>query len=387
MVSAAASPLAAAGAVDTGGQNVHVGSLAAALARAGHDVTVHTRRNSGGTPARVRTDDGVVVEQLDAGPAEPLPAEALPPLVGALGTLLADRLAADPPDVVHAHGWTSGLAALAGTRDRRVPIVLTFHSLAGGRGEPARSRMERALAHEVDRVLATCTNEVGELVRLGVGRNRITVVPSGVDVQRFSPDGPAAERSGRPRLLALGRLVPRKGFDTAIHALAAVSDAELLIAGGGAAGEPDGGAEARRLRALADRFGVADRVRLLGAVPEADVPALLRSADLVVCTPWYEPFGRVPVEAMACGVPVVASAVGGFLDTVVDGATGILVPPRRPDLLAAELRKLLAEPFWREAYGTAGVDRARARYSWERIAEGTLAAYEQACAGASTAAR
>jgi glycosyltransferase involved in cell wall biosynthesis len=114
-----------------------------------------------------------------------------------------------------------------------------------------------------------------------------------------------------------------------------------------------------------------------------DMPALLRSADLVACTPWYEPFGLVPLEAMACGVPVVASAVGGFLDTVVDGATGTLVPPRRPDRLAAAIRRLLAEPFWREAYGTAGVDRARSRYSWDRIASATLAVYDDVLGRAS----
>ncbi len=154
-------------------------------------------------------------------------------------------------------------------------------------------------------------------------------------------------------------------------------EAELVIAGGPAAdelaGDPGGGPAAPAGRAAS---GVADRVRLVGAVARPDVPALLRSADLVVCTPWYEPFGIVPLEAMACGVPVVASAVGGFLDTVVDGATGMLVPPRRPDRLAAAMRRLLAEPFWREAYGTAGVDRARSRYSWDRIAAATLAVYE-----------
>jgi glycosyltransferase involved in cell wall biosynthesis len=184
------------------------------------------------------------------------------------------------------------------------------------------------------------------------------------------------ERSDRPRVLAIGRLVPRKGFDTVIRALAAVPDAELVIAGGPAADRLGDDAEANRLLRLAERFGVADRVKLVGAVPRPDVPALLRSADLVVCTPWYEPFGIVPLEAMACGVPVIASAVGGFLDTVVDGATGMLVPPRRPDRLAAAMRRLLAEPFWREAYGTAGVDRALSRYSWDRIAAGTVAVYD-----------
>ena len=384
MVSEHASPLAAVGGVDSGGQNVHVESLARAVARAGHDVTVYTRRDSAELPDRVRTADGVLVEHLDAGPAAPVPRDELLPFVGQLGSELAARFATDPPDLVHAHFWMSGLAALSATRDLDVPVVQTFHALGvtkrrfQGRHDtspPVRIRMERALARDVDRIVATCTDEVGELVRLGAARNRITVVPSGVDVDQFSPDGPAAERGDRPRVLCIGRLVPRKGFDTVLRALVGVPEAELIIAGGPAADELAGDPEAARLTRLAERFGVADRVRLVGAVARPDVPALLRSADLVVCTPWYEPFGIVPLEAMACGVPVVASAVGGFLDTVVDGATGTLVPPRRPDRLAAAMRRLLAEPFWREAYGTAGVDRARSRYSWDRIAAATLAVY------------
>jgi glycosyltransferase involved in cell wall biosynthesis len=371
--------------VDSGGQNVHVESLARALARAGHQITVHTRRDSAGLPDRVRIADGVLVEHLDAGPAVPVPRDEQLPLVGQLGSELAARFAADPPDLVHAHFWMSGLAALSATRDLDVPVVQTFHALGvtkrrfQGRQDtspPVRIRMERALARDVDRVIATSTDEATELARLGAARSRITVVPSGVDVDQFRPDGPAAERGDRPRVLCIGRLVPRKGFDTVIRALVGVPRAELVIAGGPAADELAGDPEAARLTRLAERFEVADRVRLVGAVARPDVPALLRSADLVVCTPWYEPFGLVPLEAMACGVPVVASAVGGFLDTVVDGATGTLVPPRRPDRLAAAMRRLLAEPFWREAYGTAGVDRARSRYSWNRIAAATLAVYE-----------
>jgi D-inositol-3-phosphate glycosyltransferase len=393
MVSEHASPLAAVGGVDAGGQNVHVESLARALARAGHDVTVYTRRDSADLPAQVRTADGVLVEHLDAGPAEPLPKDDLLPLVGEMSAQLAQRFAATRPDVVHAHFWMSGLASLAAVRDLGIPVVQTFHALGvtkrrfQGRQDtspPVRIRMERALARDVDRVVATSTDEVAELLRIGAVRRRITVVPSGVDVEQFSPDGPVAEKGDRKRVLCIGRLVPRKGFDTVIRALAAVPDAELVIAGGPAADDLAGNEEAGRLLRLAERFGVADRVRLIGAVPRPDVPALLRSADLVVCTPWYEPFGIVPLEAMACGVPVVASAVGGFLDTVVDGATGTLVPPRRPDRLAAAMRKLLAEPFWREAYGTAGVDRARSRYSWDRIAAGTLAVYEDLLAGGTT---
>src|SRR4030088_1831062 len=149
---------------------------------------------------------------------------------------------------------------------------------------------------------------------MGVPRPKISVGPCGVDLQRFTPYGPGAFRNGRPRLVYVGRLVPRKGFDGAISALATVPHAELLIAGGPQRDHLDADAEARRLVEHARRAGVADRVRLLGRVSHEDMPALLRSADAVVCTPWYEPFGIVPLEAMASGVPVVTAAVGGLTD-------------------------------------------------------------------------
>jgi glycosyltransferase involved in cell wall biosynthesis len=281
----------------------------------------------------------------------------------------------------------SGLAALAAARRAGTgspPVVLTFHALGvtkrrhQGRHDtspPARVRLEQALGHDVDRVIATSTDETAELVRLGVRAEQISVVPCGVDVAEFTPDGPAAERGPRPRVLSLGRLVPRKGHDTVIRAMAAVPEAELLVAGGPATGELADDPEARRLGRLAERLGLADRVRLVGAVPRPDVPALLRSADVAVCAPWYEPFGMVPLEAMACGVPVVATAVGGLVDTVQGGRTGVLVPPRCPDELASALRRMLAEPHWRKALGAAGVDRARSRYGWDRVAAETAAVY------------
>jgi glycosyltransferase involved in cell wall biosynthesis len=123
---------------------------------------------------------------------------------------------------------------------------------------------------------------------------------------------------------------------------------------------------------------VADRVHLLGSVARDDMPALLRSADAVVCTPTYEPFGIVPLEAMACGVPVVANALGGLIDTVVDRVTGLHVPPGDPGALIGAVRSLLAEPMRRQAMGAAGRDRVTSRYGWDRIATETLRAYEHA---------
>jgi glycosyltransferase involved in cell wall biosynthesis len=133
--------------------------------------------------------------------------------------------------------------------------------------------------------------------------------------------------------------------------------------------------EARRLASLASSLGVAGRVYLRGRIERADVPALLRSADVVVCTPWYEPFGIVPLEAMACGIPVVVSSVGGLVDTVVDGMTGVHVPPKAPQRLAYALQALAADPQRRALLGRLGVERVRSRYSWSRVAAETLDVY------------
>jgi len=397
MVSEHASPLAVLGGVDAGGQNVHVAALAAALARRGHELTVYTRRDSLTPPDRVKLADGVHVEHVPAGPPTEMPKDEILGHIGEFSAYLARRWTQDPPDLVHTHFWMSGLAGLAGARRLGTPVVHTFHALgsvkrryqrARDTSPPERLRLEKALGRTVARVVATCGDEVGELIRMGVPRSSISVVPCGVDVERFRPDGPAApRRPGRRRLVSIGRLVERKGVDDVIRALALVPGTELLVAGGPDATALDADPEVARLRELAGRHRVANRVSFLGRVPREDVPALLRSADVVVCVPWYEPFGIVPLEAMACGVPVVVSAVGGLTDSIVDGTTGVLVLPRRPDVLAHQLRRLLNDPVRREAYGVAGVDRARSRYTWDRIAAETEVVYSEVLAKGRPAVR
>jgi len=188
--------------------------------------------------------------------------------------------------------------------------------------------------------------------------------------------------AGRSRIVCVGRLVERKGVGNAITALGMLRrqggpDTELIIAGGPARDDLDRDLEVARLRALAVQHGVADRVRLVGRVERSDLPMLLRSADAVVCVPWYEPFGIVPLEAMACGVPVVASAVGGLLDTVVPDVTGMHVAPRRPAELAAALAELLPDAGRRAAMGAAGASRAASGYSWDTVAAATRAVYQE----------
>ncbi len=390
MVSEHASPLAAVGGVDAGGQNVHVAALSAALADRGHEVVVYTRRDGTCLPDRVRMRAGVVVEHLDAGPAIAIPKDELLHFVPELARSLARRLEAQPPDVLHGHFWMSGMACAEAVDRRasaRLPFVHTFHALGTVKrrwlgpedtSPPERIPAELEVARRADRVLATCSDEVSELVAAGADPARVDVVPCGVDVDHFTEDGPVVPRTRRPRLLALGRLVPRKGLDDAVEALSRLRDGELLIAGGPPAQELGADPEASRLRALADQLGVRPRTRLLGRVPRAELPPLIRSADIVVCLPWYEPFGIVPLEAMACGVPVVGTTVGGLLDTVVDGETGTLLPVRRPDLVARAVAELLADQPRRAAYGRAAARRVRQLYAWPIVAAATEACYVRA---------
>ncbi|MGW5366269.1 glycosyltransferase [Actinopolymorpha pittospori] len=385
IVSDHASPLAPLGAPDAGGQNVHVSDLARALGRLGHQVTVHTRRDSPDPAERVDVADGVVVDHVPAGPPHPVGKDDFLPFMPDFGSHLAVQWATEPPDVVHAHFWLSGLAAMAAAAHRDIPVVQTFHALGTVKSRhqgpkdtspPSRQTIEAALACEVDLVVASSSHEVVELRAMGMPTGRAVVVPSGVDGDAFGPEGPSAPRNERARILSVGRLVERKGLDTVIRALVGVPGAELLIAGGPPASGLAEDPEVQRLTAIARAHDVADRVRFLGGVARAEVPALYRSADVVVSVPWYEPFGMVPIEAAACGVPSIVSSVGGHLDTVVDEVTGLLVPPRDPAGLARRLRRLLRDADLRARLGAAGTHQARA-YTWESLARTMQTHYQE----------
>jgi glycosyltransferase involved in cell wall biosynthesis len=266
------------------------------------------------------------------------------------------------PEAVHALGWMAGLAALAAARDTGVPVVTSAGSLAvterrhGLPLERDRARLERAVGLASGAVIAASSQEAADLVAMGVSRRRVHVVPCGVDAGQLSPDRRAipargtggragdAPRAGKRRIVTAADLDDEEAV-TLARAVAAVPGAELIACHGGDPGE---------------------------------VAALLRSADVFAHVPAHAPHGIACLTAMACGVPVVASAVGAHLDMIVDGTTGLLVPPGRPRLLAARIRHLLGQPMLRQAYGVAAADRARSRYSWDRVATEALAVYQQA---------
>ncbi|MBU2666615.1 glycosyltransferase [Actinoplanes bogorensis] len=376
MISEHASPLG------DGGQHDHVAGLSAALSELGHDVCVYTRRDDPSVAETVTTPGGIRVVHIPAGPARFLPPDLLLPHMGEFAKRLEQlwRTGEWVPEVAHAHFWTSGLAAVTAARQIGIPVVQSFHELGeieAGNDKPSRTGYERALGRAVDRVVAQTQDEVQGLVRIGVPRAQLTVVPAGVDSERFSPEGPAVERDPeRPRILSVGRLVERKGFGDVIEAMRYVPNAEVVVVGGPSPDQLTADPGARKLRALAEKLQVADRFRLVGAVPARDMPSWYRSADLLVAAPWQEQFEPTALEAMACGVPIIGTTVGGLTETVVDGLTGDLVPARDPRSLGGAMRRLVNDKVRRFAYATAALDRARQAYSWKRVAAQVGSVYQ-----------
>lgn len=375
LLSIASDPSAAPGRPGHGAQGAHIRGLAAALARAGHEVVVEVVLEATGAAARrattVSLGGGARVRRHELGKAGGAPRVA---------EHLQRVWRRWRPDVVHAHSWLSGMAAAAATRTSGLPLVVSFHGAAGT--HQAAVAAERTVADRAGRILAGTADESTGLTRRGVDGGVIRVVPYGVDTEAFAPSGRSLRRGERPRLVTVGSLHPDGGVYDVVSALRWVRDAELLVAGGPVTGDPgidpDADPELAALRAHAGRTGVLSRVRLLGAVGRDVLPALLRSADVVVHVPRRDVFAAAALETMACERAVVASSVGTLRDVVVDGVTGRLVPPSDPARLGRTLSALLARPTMLTAFGIAGRDRAESRFSWQRVVPAVEAAYEEA---------
>ena len=241
--------------------------------------------------------------------------------------------------------------------------------------------------HSVDRIVAATEHE-RQLLRqvFRVAADRIAVIPLGVDLQQFRPrdQGEARAALGLPAgervLLAVGRIEPLKGFDILIRALAEMTERErvtLLVIGGDERARP----ELARLREIAEAVGVSARVHFPGAIPHERLSVYYNAADIVVIPSFYESFGLVALEAMASGVPVVASRVGGLTSTVADGRSGYLLPWRCPEPFAEKIDLLLSNGALRGALGAAGA-RSVEPYRWETVASALLDLYQEILDGA-----
>jgi glycosyltransferase involved in cell wall biosynthesis len=391
MISEHASPLALAGGVDSGGQNIYVANVARQLYRAGHEVDVFTRRDRSLLPL-VSGMDGIRIINVPAGPPRQIGKERLLPYMDEFADFLVSFFEQErrPYHLMHANFFMSGMAALKVKRALHIPVVTTFHALGRVRrihqgandGFPdERFAIEDSLVRHSDAVIAECPQDETDLIELyDADPERIEIVPCGFDVDELKRVDRREARAtlGWPRdefiVLQLGRLVQRKGIDNVIRGISTLQSvhgvsARLYIVGGNSELPNEiATPEIARLRGIAEHEQVSGQITFIGRRGRTHLSLFYSAADVFVTTPWYEPFGITPVEAMACGVPVIGADVGGIRYSVRDGETGWLVPPRDPGALAARLAQLHANPALARQMGVDGLARAQAQFTWEGVA-------------------
>ncbi|MFI5273685.1 MAG: glycosyltransferase [Ktedonobacterales bacterium] len=399
MLSLHTSPLAALGRTrDAGGMNVYVRELARELGRGGMYIDIFTRRSDPSTPLVQWLSEQARLISIPAGPQLPLPPTELFPYVEEFTQRVlrfAER-AAQGYDLVHSHYWLSGVAGMTLAARWDVPHVTMFHTVERlkaqqyGREEgpvsaaaAVRMEHEARLAARAESIIVSTEHEREQLRRIyGLPPEELTIIPCGVDLRAFAPGTTADRRAARvalglrddtPAVLFVGRLDPIKGIDLLLESVAQMhARAQLFIVGG----NPDGDPEVRRLRAHAEDLGIGDRVMLPGAAPQPELVRYYRAADALAVTSRYESFGLAAVEALACGTPVVAAAVGGLTSIVRDGENGLLVPWRSPAAFAERFDTLLGDPALRH-HLAAQARRSVEQFDWPRIGDRVRALYHE----------
>ncbi len=390
-------PLAALGGKETGGMNVYVREVARDLGRMGVQVDVFTRSQNPKIPRVVAMGPNCRVIHLPAGPEAPMPREKVH---GHLSEFVLHLEAFRRQEglsygLIHAHYWLSGVVGLTLSARWGVPLVQMFHTLGGLKNEVARSpeelepplriAEEERVVSGAGRIVAANAVERAHLVWYYRARaDRIRVIPCGVDIELFRPmdqrEAKAALALGAsPLLLYVGRLRPIKGLETLLEAVprlrAPAGAVPTLLVIGGDADEPENGHLAY-LRERSQALGLHHTVRFLGAQPQERLRLYYAAAEMTVMPSYYESFGMVALEAMACGNPVIASRVGGLTTTVQDGVTGYLVPEGDPRVLADRISTILGDAGLRRRLGAAAVRRA-AQYRWPCVAEAICRLYAE----------
>ncbi len=380
VISVHTSPLARPGTRDSGGMNVYIRELSREMGRRAHTMDIFTRRIDPATPLVTVIDERTRVIQIDAGRPETAKSELRRYQRRFRdGVLEFQRREGLTYDLVHSHYWLSGQVGQALKEEWDTPHVVMFHTLGEAKNrhhiqerEPRyRIDGERNVAKGADRVICAGEGEKEMLVNLyGVPARRIAMVPCGVDTEKFRPASRARARRklgldpDEPVVLFVGRIEPLKGIDVLLRAAASLEGPYRLLVVGGDAKDSE---RTDELRSLAAELGIESNVTFRDAVPHDELPAYYNAADVCAVPSYYESFGLVAVEAMACGVPVVASRVGGLKETVKDGRTGYLVPWRCAEPFSERLDLLLRNEPLRRSLGREARAAAE-RYRWSAVA-------------------
>ncbi len=350
-------PLGQLGTRDTGGMSVYIRELARELGKIGIAVDVYTRIHDPRDDHVYSLGENARLIHLNAGGIGEIDKLAIYPHLSDFTSSLEEfrQGQAIKYDLIFSHYWLSGIAGVRLQRQWDVPHFMMFHTMGAaknalgiGEAEPElRIESESQLVRECHRIIASTEREKKALIRhLGASPDRIAVIPCGINLELFSPVDKVVARSqlglgDRKLILYVGRIEPLKGIDRLIRAVSYLEEgpkAELAIIGGG----EDSQAEIERLRQLSRSLNIADRVSFLGLVKQETLPVYYSAADVCVNPSYYETFGLMALESLACGTPVVASNVGGCRDIIRQGETGYVLPDNSPDGIAEKLAALLS---------------------------------------------
>jgi D-inositol-3-phosphate glycosyltransferase len=396
-------PLATLGGKDTGGMNVYVREITRKLGQMGVHVDVFTRSQDEHVPHILHDlGYGNRVVHVPAGPEVPLPKQELAAYLPSFAEGVKNFAESKNIhyDLIHSHYWMSGVAAEDLKISWQVPLVHMFHTLVLMKNRVAQSPKEiegeyRLLGEQkvlsvADRVVVATPAELAQLQFLYQADTRkVAIIPPGVDTCRFYPISAdeAREAIGVPpcgrMILFVGRIEPLKGLEVLFQAISLIRQRGdiagdsfcLTVIGGEPNVEPElMSDEMARLHNIMDQFGLQDLVTFLGKRSQETLPYYYSAAEVVVVPSYYESFGMVALEAMACGTPVVASQVGGLAFLIQDGVTGYTVPVEDPKTLADRLVLLLQNETLRKQMGEQAEQVAQ-QYSWDRIAAQLMALY------------
>jgi alpha-maltose-1-phosphate synthase len=367
-----------------GGAGVVVGQLAEALRRLmAVEVRCFGERSAAEAASSIALRGYTPWARVGPGPDGPRYAPALETLSIALA------MARDPvdADVAHAHTWYADMAGLWIRMLHRIPLCVTLHSMEPlrpwkadqlGSGYLLSTWIEKTAVEAADRVIAV-SRQMREdiLTHFRVAPERVVVIHNGIDPDRFRRTEARevlARRGVRePFVLFVGRITDQKGIFHLLEAAPSLPAGVQVVLCASAPDTPE--IEARLRRALPEHPNV---VWIGEMIPVDEVVQLYSHAAVFVCPSVYEPFGLINLEAMACETPVVASGVGGILEVVEDGKTGLLIEPGRPEAIAGAIRTLLADPAHGRAMGRAGRQRVEAHFSWASVAARTREVYQEA---------
>lgn len=399
-ISEHASPLAILGGIDNGGQNVYVAELSKELALKGYLVDVFTRKDNEHLADVVNWFPGVRVINIMAGPAVFVEKEKL---LGYMNEFTRNMLCFIRQrhvryDIIHANFFMSALVASNIKKELSIPYAVTFHALGLVRLAYQKEKdkfpierfdIERMIVNDADQLIAECPQDKEDLIHYyHADPNKITIIPCGFNPKEFHLIDKTLARKelkldkNETILLQLGRMVPRKGVDNVIRSLSkmkgSLSNVRLLIVGG-ESDVPDEKLtpEIGRLKAIAEEENVAGHVTFTGRKGRNILKYFYAAADIFITTPWYEPFGITPLEAMACGTPVIGSNVGGIKYSVDDGKTGFLVPPHDPLALAQKTEQLILDTSLLSAMRKNAVKHVNKFFTWKSIAHSVSRLYEK----------